>query len=91
MALAENNIIKLKKVEEEIEKAKKKLIQNLFYKFTIFFIFSFLLLLLLLLFTWYYISSFCDVYINTKIHLIKDTIISFGLSMIYPFGLYLLP
>ena len=27
----------------------------------------------------------------TQIHLIKDIIISFGLSLIYPFGIYLLP
>ena len=30
-------------------------------------------------------------YKNTQIHLIKDTIISFGTSMIYPFGIYLIP
>ena len=39
----------------------------------------------------YYIICFCGVYINTQIHLIKDTIISFGLSLIYPFGIYLIP
>ncbi len=34
---------------------------------------------------------FCAIYINTQYHLIKDTLISFGLSLIYPFGIYLLP
>ena len=42
-------------------------------------------------FFWYFISCFCSVYINTQIILIKDTIISFGLSMAYPFVLNLLP
>ena len=28
---------------------------------------------------------------NTQIHLIKDSVISFGLSLIYPFGIYLIP
>ena len=53
----------------------------------VFFIVSFCLLL----FFWYYISSFCIVYKNTQNHLIIDTIFSFGLSMIYPFAIYLLP
>ena len=46
---------------------------------------------ILMLFFWYFISAFCAVYKNTQIILIKDTLISFALSMIYPFGLNLLP
>ena len=87
LALTENSILALKKVPKEIEKAKKDLIKYLYYKFMIFFIVSFLFLL----FFWYYISSFCCIYTNTQIHLIKDTLSSFGLSMIYPFGIYLVP
>ena len=34
---------------------------------------------------------FCAIYKNTQLHLIKDTLISFGLSFIYPFGINLLP
>ena len=34
---------------------------------------------------------FCAIYRNTQIHLIKDTLISFGTAFLYPFGLYLLP
>ncbi len=30
-------------------------------------------------------------YKNTQIHLIKDTLISFGTSMLYPFILYFFP
>ena len=40
---------------------------------------------------WYYLSLFCAIYRNTQKHLIKDTLISFGLSFIEPFFLYLLP
>ena len=40
---------------------------------------------------WYYISCFCAVYKNSQIHLIKDTLISFGFSMLYPFALCILP
>ena len=31
------------------------------------------------------------IYKNTQINLLKETLISFGLSSIYPFGIYLLP
>ena len=34
---------------------------------------------------------FCVIYKNTQIHLIKDTLLSFSLSLIYPFGILLLP
>ena len=54
---------------------------NLF--FIIIFIFSFIF--------WYYLSCFGAVYKNTQIHLLKDTLLSFGLSLIYPFGLNILP
>ena len=42
-------------------------------------------------FFWYFISCFCAVYINTQIILIEDSIISFGLSMAYPFALNFIP
>ena len=55
------------------------------------FLLFFLLRIIILLFCLYYISCFCAVYVNTQIALISDTFISYGLSMIYPFGIYLLP
>ena len=86
LALTEKNIIDLTGTEEQIKNRKKKLIKFLFYKYIIFFIISFCLLLLF----WYYISCFCAIYNNTQIHLITDTAISFGLSMVYPLFIYLL-
>ena len=56
-------------------------------KFTVYFIISFIFLL----FFWYYISMFGVIYNNTQIHLLKDTLMSFGLSLIIPFLFYLLP
>jgi len=56
-------------------------------KYIIFFILSYLLLI----FFWYFIACFCGAYVNSQIILIKDTLISFCLSMIYPFGLNLIP
>ena len=39
----------------------------------------------------YYISIFCAIYNNTQLHLLKDTMISFFLSLLYPLFIYLLP
>jgi len=44
-----------------------------------------------MIFFWYFISCFCAAYKNTQLILIEDTLISFTTSMIYPFGLKLLP
>ena len=63
------------------------LIRILIIKFIIYFILSLLLLILF----WYYVAMFGAIYRNTQIHLLKDTLISFALSLVYPFGIYLLP
>jgi len=44
-----------------------------------------------MIFFWYFISCFGAVYKNTQTTLIKDTLISFALSMVYPFDLNLFP
>ena len=89
LSLSEKNILEIKKegnMELATQKSKdiKKCIK---VKFILFFIIS----LILMLFFWYFISCFCAVYNNTQIILFKDTLISFALSMLYPFGLNLLP
>ena len=91
LSLSENSILELKKETYfSIHKAKKKARQIkrcLRIKLILFFIIS----LILMLFFWYFISCFCAVYKNTQIILLKDTGISYGLSMIYPFILSILP
>ena len=89
LALSNEQILDFKNNEEkkDIEERKKKLKTKLKIKFLLFFSFSFILLL----FFCYYISMFGAVYKNTQYHLLKDTLISFGLSMLYPFVIYLLP
>ena len=59
--------------------------------FKIKFIFFFILDFILLGCFWIYLSCFSAVYHNTQIHLIKDTLISFGTSFISPFVFYLFP
>jgi len=89
LSLSEKNILSLKR-EKKYNKAlqfSKNIKKCLDIKFFIFFILSYLLLL----FFWYFIACFCGVYVNTQIILFKDTLISFCLSMVYPFGLNLIP
>ena len=89
LSLSHNDILKFKK-NIDIQKAKeesKKIKKCLKIKFILFFIIG----IILLVFFWYYLSAFCCVFVNTQISLIKDSIISYVLSMLYPFGLNLLP
>ena len=74
------SISKAKKKARKIEKCLK-------IKLILFFVIS----SILMLFFWYFISCFCAVYTNTQIILIKDTGISFGTSMLYPFILSFIP
>ena len=89
LSLSEKNILAIKLIKDlNVAKKMTKSIQNcLTLKFIIFLILS----TLLFSFFWYFISCFCAVYSNTQIILIKDTLVSFGLSMLYPFGLNLFP
>ena len=89
LSLSQNELIKIKK-ELDYEKSKnlaeqaKKCLRIKLYSF-------FWVGLVLLFFFWYYISAFAAVYVNTQIHLIKDTLISFTISMLYPFLINLIP
>ena len=89
LILSEKYILEIKH-EAKLETAKYILKTNQKYlsiKFILFIIVSNVLLLLF----WIFISSFCAVYINSQLSLIKDTIFSFILSMLYPFWLNLFP
>ena len=86
-ALTQDNIITLKrKVIKKRHKEYKKLKRILKIKFILFYITTFLSLVLF----WYYITCFCGIYINSQIHLIKDSIFSLITSLLIPFVLYLM-
>ena len=89
LAISEEKIFDMKKEKysEKFKQKAKSLKRNLKIKLIIFLILSSLLMLLF----WYFISCFCAAFTNTQLILIEDTLISFILSMIYPFGLKLLP
>ena len=89
LALSNNAILNLKQNKENknVNEKGESLKTKLNIKFALFFVISFILLLFFL----YYLAMFCAIYRNTQYHLIEDTLISFGLSLIYPLGIYLIP
>ena len=89
LSLTESQILEIKK-EKDKKKAQDKA-KKTKYSLSIKLIIFLALSIILMLFFWYFISCFCAVYINTQKQLIGDTFLSFGLSMLYPFGLNLLP
>ena len=89
LSLSEKDILFVKK-EPDVKIAVDKGSRNkncLKLKSMIFFFLS----ILFNIFFWYFIACFCAVYKNTQIILINDIIISFFLSLIYPFGINLIP
>ena len=90
LSLSENVITKIKQRKKSIRKLNKKIEKIIIFikiKFILFFIISFCFIIIFS----FYIICFCGIYINTQVHLIKDTLISLGVSLIYPFGIYLIP
>ena len=89
LSLTEKSIIDFKneQLNEGLDLKMGELIKCLKNKIIIFYVLSYIFLL----FFWYYLACFCAVYKNTQIHFIKDTVISFGISLTYPFGVYLIP
>ena len=88
LALSEKHVLKIKSSKnDEISKIYKSETRKINIKFICFFI----VMIIFLMAFWYYVGCFCAVYKNTQIHLISDTLISFGTSLLYPFVLYLIP
>ena len=89
LALSNDKVLKFKqnKSEVNINERGENLKKLLSIKFLLYFIISFIFLT----FFWYYISMFGAIYRITQFHLLKDTALSFILSLIYPFGIYLIP
>ena len=89
LALSSDPIIDFKqnKSKKDIPQRKIALLKKLKRRFILYIIFSFIFLL----FCWYYISMFDVIYKNTQYHLLKDTLVSFGLSFLDPFFINIFP
>ena len=87
LSLSQKDILELK-YEMNIDNLSSKIInvmKCINKKFLFFYIFSFIFLI----FFWYYLACFCFVYNNTQIYLFKVISISYAISFIYPFIIYL--
>ena len=87
LSLSQKRILDIKKEKKNIKQKASSILKFLVIKFLVFFILS----LLLLVFFWYYLSCFCAIYKNTQQPLLKDTVVSYILSLLYPFLLNILP
>ena len=87
--LSERNLLEIKNQptleasNNIVEKVKRKII----IKYTIYFISGFIFLI----FFWLLLSSFGAVYQNTQIIIFKNELISFGISLFYPFVINIFP
>ena len=90
VSLSQENILELKNINTALNNIYYKYLKTvkcLIIKYSLFFALS----LLFILISWYYIASFCAVYVNSQLILLINTLISFGLSLIYPLILNLIP
>ena len=91
LALSQDSILAIKK-ENNLRNAElRKEISKLKKKLTIKFILFFFISIILLIFFWFYIGCFCAVYINNQMYLLKDTLLSFLLSLLIPFIKFFIP
>ena len=87
LSLSDELIISIKGNNINYLLISKKIINCMEIKFLFFFITIFILLFIF----GFYISCFCYIYENTQIHLFKDSLMSFVLSLIYPIFINLVP
>ena len=89
LILVEKNIleIKIQKTKLLAMKQKKISLKCIMIKYSIFFV----LCTALLIMFWIYLTCFSAVYKNTQTHLIKNTLISFAITSVYPFFISIIP
>ena len=87
LSLTDTHIYEIKGLSVDDKKNGEKIMDILSCiqrKLTTFIIFTFILFL----FFWYFISAFCAVYQNTQKIYLRDSMISFAISLIDPFFIY---
>ena len=87
--LSERNIIQVRQqiLPSLAYSMSDKVRKNLIIKYIIFFILG----LIFLVFFWMLLSSFGAVYPNTQMFIFKNALISFAMSLVYPFFISILP
>ena len=89
LLLTEKNVLNIKKqkTEEKANEKKQKMIKIICIKIIIYFFIN----MIFLIFFWFYLICFNALYINTRVFLMINTIISFVMSNIFPFIFNIIP
>ena len=89
LSLIEKDVLKIKKEKNypEMKKNLSEIEKGIKIKLILFFILGFIFLIIF----WYYLATFGAIYKNTQLYLLRDTLISFTFSLIYPFIIYFIP
>ena len=87
LSLTDKHYYQVKECKKVSKKSMVGIMKCIQLKICLFFVFT----LLMFIFYWYLVTCFCAVYQNTQIAFIKDSFLSFVLSVCIPFGLYLIP
>jgi hypothetical protein len=89
LVLADKSILQVKNQNtyDLAKSMKTRVLKCIKIKFAIFFVVNFILLVLF----WFYLTCFNAVYAKTQIYLIENTFISFGISLVYPFVINIIP
>ena len=88
LSLTDKHIYAIKNLNQTFRAIKLRgILKCIKIKLVSFFIFTFIILGCY----WYIVSVFCAVYENTQIIFLKDCLSSFGLGLLYPFAIYIIP
>ena len=88
LGLCQKNILKIKTFDiDNIKKIKSAELKKIKIKIILFFIISYIFIA----FFWIYLGCFCAVYKNTQIHLLKEVLSSFFISLVTPFIINIFP
>ena len=88
LSLTDKHVYAIKNSNQALKgKKTQNILKCIKYKLVSFFIFTFIIFGTY----WYIVSVFCAVYQNTQIIFLKDCLSSFGLGLLYPFVIYLIP
>ena len=87
LSLTDKHYYQIKSLNVKSQQKIAEIIKCIQLKIIFFYIFTGIMFF----FYWYIITCFCAVYENTQTAFLKDSFMSFGLGLLYPFPLYLLP
>ena len=89
LSLTDKHIYQIKHLEKNFQNIKiiNAIFKCIKIKLIVYFVFTFIFFGIY----WYIVAAFCAVYENTQKAFIKDSLMSYLLSLIYPFILYLIP